>query len=125
MCQSEPALKIPRAPYNHELFEDAIVSEKMLDRFRADGTAWAYHLAESVVLNCRTHGLFGFHIPMGFARAWQIAILRWPEDVVAEVKKWRETSFPPNVKVPAPQAVMALVEEATAYILGMTTASHT
>ncbi len=121
MRQPAKNLKSPRAPYNHELFEDSIVPEATLARFREEGTAWAYELAEAVVLNCRTYGLFNFHIPMGFARAWQIAILRWPENVVAEVRKWRETSPPPSVKVQTPQAVMVLVEQATAYILGTPT----
>ncbi len=118
-------MKSPRAPYNHELFEDSIVPEATLARFRVEGTAWAYELAEAVVLNCRTYGLFNFHIPMGFARAWQTAILRWPENVVAEVRAWRETAPPPNVKVQTPQAVVALVEQAKAYILGTSTVACT
>jgi hypothetical protein len=93
--------------------EDKLVSDATLARFRANGTAWAYELAEAVVLQCRYFGLTnGMQLPMGIAAAWYNEILTWSESVAADVRSWRERCPRPGTKVQTPEAVEALLKQA-------------
>ncbi len=99
--------------HGQNIAEDSIVAEAVLARFRANGTAWAYELAEAVVLQCRYFGLTnGSRLPMGIAAAWYNEILTWSENVVAEVAAWRERCPRPGAKVQTPEAIEALLKHA-------------
>lgn len=81
--------------------------------FHADcqgkGTAWAYELAEQLVLHCRYLGLFPIHLPMTSAKSWHGAILGWTKEEVAEAEAWRDKCPYPPVKPPTPAIIERLL----------------
>ena len=94
--------------------DDALVADATLARFRADGTAWAYELAERIVLHCRFLELFDarMHLPMGVAAAWYSIIRMWDDATVAEVDAWRERCPPRSTTPTTPAAVVILLDQA-------------
>lgn len=94
------------------------IQEDIFAHMEEDGTAWAYLLAEGIVLHARYLGLLnGMILPMDFALVWYEPILRWHADVVAEVSAWRTDVRPIGKAGPVPAVVSSLIEQAKRSIL--------
>lgn len=94
------------------------IQEDIFAHMQEDGTAWAYLLAEGIVLRARYLGLLkGLALPMDFALVWYGSILQWPAEVIEEVSAWREKVLPIGKAGPVPAAVSSLVEQAKRSIL--------
>ncbi len=94
------------------------IQEDIFAHMQEDGTAWAYLLAEGIVLHARYLGLLnGIVLPMDFALVWYGSILQWSAEVSAEVSAWRGKVLPIGKAGPVPAAVSVLVEQAKTSLL--------
>jgi hypothetical protein len=103
-------------------FDENSLPDAILEKMHADGTAWAYEVAEAVAMQTKYLGLVTFHIDVGAILAWYESVLQWPADVVEGVRRWRARCPPIGTVVETPPAVSKLVSDFHVAIIRSTTA---